>query len=147
MSDVGAKPRRWHQGVAGRLLIAFLLIVALTVAGTVLSIFRFSTLNLVLHRLVDVSLPAVKIALEIEARAIQVTGAASQLRNAEDGVALFGQTRSERNGTWNPADISLSRLDQCVCHYERRCRRNDPFIDDIGVEDVIAAVERRVVAR
>jgi signal transduction histidine kinase/CheY-like chemotaxis protein len=92
MSDVGAKPRRWHQGVAGRLLIAFLLIVALTVAGTVLSIFRFSTLNDVLHRLVDVSLPAVKIALEIEARAIQVTGAASQLRNAEDGVALFGQT-------------------------------------------------------
>ena len=92
MSGVGAKPRRWHQSVAGRLLVAFLLIVALTVAGTTLSIFRFSTLNDVLHRLVDVSLPAVKIALEIEARAVQVTGAASQLRNAEDGVALFGQT-------------------------------------------------------
>jgi heptosyltransferase I len=62
-------------------------------------------------------------------------------------VALFGPTRSERNGPWSPADISLSRIAQCVCHYERRCRRNDPCIDDIGVEEVVAAVERRVVAR
>jgi ADP-heptose:LPS heptosyltransferase len=34
-------------------------------------------------------------------------------------VALFGPTRTERNGPWSPDDISLSRFDQCVCHYER----------------------------
>jgi heptosyltransferase-1 len=62
-------------------------------------------------------------------------------------VALFGPTRSERNGPWSPADISLSRFDTCVCHYERRCRRGQPCIDDIGIDAVIAAVERRVAAR
>ena len=62
-------------------------------------------------------------------------------------VALFGPTRAERNGPWSPADISISRFDQCVCHYERRCRRTQPCIDDISVDEVLAAVERRVAAR
>jgi heptosyltransferase I len=62
-------------------------------------------------------------------------------------VALFGPTRSERNGPWSPADISISRFDQCACHYERRCRRTEPCIDDISVDEVLAAVERRVAAR
>jgi heptosyltransferase I len=62
-------------------------------------------------------------------------------------VALFGPTRAERNGPWSPADISISRIDQCGCHYERRCRRAQPCIDDISVDDVVAAVERRVAAR
>ena len=62
-------------------------------------------------------------------------------------VALFGPTRAERNGPWSPDDISLSRFDQCVCHYERRCRRDRPCIDDISVDEVIAAVERRITAR
>ena len=38
-------------------------------------------------------------------------------------------------------------FDQCVCHYERRCRRAQPCIDDISVDEVMAAVERRVAAR
>ena len=62
-------------------------------------------------------------------------------------VALFGPTRAERNGPWSPADISISRIDQCVSHYERRCRRDRPCIDDIRVDEVIAAVERRIAAR
>ena len=62
-------------------------------------------------------------------------------------VALFGPTRPERNGPWARSDISLSRVDQCVCHYERRCRRSRPCIDDISVDEVIAAVERRIAAR
>jgi heptosyltransferase-1 len=62
-------------------------------------------------------------------------------------VALFGPTRAERNGPWSPADISISRFDRCVCHYERRCRRDRPCIDDISVDDVVAAVERRVATR
>ena len=62
-------------------------------------------------------------------------------------VALFGPTRSERNGPWSPADVSISRFDRCGCHYERRCRRAHPCIDEISVEEVVAAVERRVAAR
>jgi lipopolysaccharide heptosyltransferase I len=62
-------------------------------------------------------------------------------------VALFGPTRAERNGPWSPSDISLSRADRCICHYERRCRRDHLCIDDIGVDEVVAAVDRRVAAR
>ena len=45
------------------------------------------------------------------------------------------------------ADISLTRIDQCVCHYERRCRSERTCIDDISVEEVASAVVRRVAAR
>jgi heptosyltransferase-1 len=62
-------------------------------------------------------------------------------------VALFGPTSAERNGPWAASDISISRLDGCVCHYERQCRRSQPCIDDISVDEVIAAIERRVAAR
>jgi heptosyltransferase I len=62
-------------------------------------------------------------------------------------VALFGPTRAERNGPWAPADISISRYDQCGCHYERRCRRDRPCIDDISVDEVLATIERRLAAR
>jgi heptosyltransferase I len=62
-------------------------------------------------------------------------------------VALFGPTRAERNGPWAPGDISISRFNHCVCHYERRCRRSTPCIDDITVDEVMAAVDRRVAAR
>jgi ADP-heptose:LPS heptosyltransferase len=62
-------------------------------------------------------------------------------------VALFGPTRAERNGPWSPSDISISRFDQCICHYQRRCRRGRPCIDDISIDAVVAAIERRVVAR
>jgi heptosyltransferase-1 len=62
-------------------------------------------------------------------------------------VALFGPTRSERNGPWSPHDISISHFAQCVCHYERRCRRSHPCIDDISVDEVLAAVDRRIASR
>jgi heptosyltransferase I len=59
-------------------------------------------------------------------------------------VALFGPTDPSRNGPWSADDISLSRFADCVCHYERRCRRDRPCIDDISVEDVLGAIERRL---
>jgi lipopolysaccharide heptosyltransferase I len=61
-------------------------------------------------------------------------------------VALFGPTISGRNGPWAPGDVSVSRVERCVCHYERRCRLSTPCIEDIGVEEVLAAVERRLDA-
>jgi lipopolysaccharide heptosyltransferase I len=59
-------------------------------------------------------------------------------------VALFGPTMSERNGSWVAADVAVSRYERCVCHYERRCRLSTPCIEDIGVDEVLAAVERRL---
>ena len=68
-----------------------MLIATLTVAGTAISIFRFGNLGEVLHRLIDVSLPAVKSSLGIETNATQVAITAGQLGNVEDSVALFEQ--------------------------------------------------------
>ena len=61
-------------------------------------------------------------------------------------VALFGPTRPERNGPWAAGDIVVSRVARCACVYERRCRRGDPCIDDIGVDEVVDAVARRLAA-
>jgi ADP-heptose:LPS heptosyltransferase len=59
-------------------------------------------------------------------------------------VALFGPTDPSRNGPWSPDDVSFSRFADCVCHYERRCRRARPCIEDISVEDVLGAIDRRL---
>ena len=93
-SQDAAKPaakRHWYHSVAGRLLLAFLLITMLTVVGTTISIIRFGNLGAVLHRLIDVSLPAVKSSLGIETNATQVAITAGQLGNVEDSVELFEQ--------------------------------------------------------
>ena len=59
-------------------------------------------------------------------------------------VGLFGPTLAERSGPYSRADIALSRTSRCSCRDERRCRLPQPCIDDIGVEEVVAAVERRL---
>ncbi len=59
-------------------------------------------------------------------------------------VAVFGPTDPGRNGPWAQDDVCLSRFRECVCHYERRCRRERPCIEDITVEDVLGAIERRL---
>jgi lipopolysaccharide heptosyltransferase I len=61
-------------------------------------------------------------------------------------VALFGPTYAERNGPWNPADIVVSRTEQCECLYQRECRRGSPCIDEIPVDEAVSAVVRRVEA-
>jgi ADP-heptose:LPS heptosyltransferase len=59
-------------------------------------------------------------------------------------VALFGPTLSGRNGPWSPSDITVARTEACACLYKRRCRKREPCIEDIGVEEVGAAVRRRL---
>jgi len=59
-------------------------------------------------------------------------------------VALFGPTIAERNGPWVPADVVVARTAQCVCLYQRYCRRGAPCIDEIGVDEVAAAVATRL---
>jgi lipopolysaccharide heptosyltransferase I len=61
-------------------------------------------------------------------------------------VALFGPTNPARNGPWRAADISLSRYRECICHYERRCRRDarDWCLGSITVEEVGEAIGKRL---
>jgi heptosyltransferase-1 len=61
-------------------------------------------------------------------------------------VALFGPTDPLRNGPWDPADQVLTRYGQCVCHYERRCRRDAAgwCLGSITEADVQAAVTARM---
>jgi len=59
-------------------------------------------------------------------------------------VGLYGPTWPERNGPWDPDDEVISRAGVCVCHHKRRCRRGAPCIDEIAVEDVVAAAVRRL---
>jgi lipopolysaccharide heptosyltransferase I len=59
-------------------------------------------------------------------------------------VGIYGPTRPERNGPWQPADITVSRARECECHHLRRCRRGRMCLLDISTEEVLAAVERRM---
>ena len=59
-------------------------------------------------------------------------------------VGIFGPTRPSRNGPWSPADVSVSRSDACQCHHLRQCRLQTMCLEDIPVEEVVAAVNRRL---
>jgi heptosyltransferase I len=63
-------------------------------------------------------------------------------------VGLYGPTSPERNGPWRAEDVTISRNATCVCHHQRRCRRETtaPCIDEITVADVQAAIEQRLRA-
>ncbi|HET9269882.1 MAG TPA: glycosyltransferase family 9 protein [Vicinamibacterales bacterium] len=61
-------------------------------------------------------------------------------------VALFGPTRADRNGPWDGADVVVERTAHCECLYERECRRSAQCIDEIPLDEVVAAVVRRVEA-
>jgi heptosyltransferase I len=59
-------------------------------------------------------------------------------------VGIFGPTRPSRNGPWSPADVTVSRAEVCQCHHLRRCTRDRMCLLDIEVDEVVAAVERRL---
>lgn len=60
-------------------------------------------------------------------------------------VGLYGPTWPERNGPWDPRDVVVSRATSCECHHKRRCHRAGTMcIDDISVDEVVAAVAKRL---
>ena len=59
-------------------------------------------------------------------------------------VGIFGPTRPERNGPWNPLDVTVSRAEVCQCHHRRQCRVAHWCLLDVEVDDVFSAVERRL---
>jgi signal transduction histidine kinase/DNA-binding response OmpR family regulator len=88
-SPDGATARRWHQSIAAKLLIAFGLIVALTIGASWLSLIRFNEVETVIRRTTDVSLPLVKQSLTIEARTSELVASATELGESETDLQQF----------------------------------------------------------
>jgi heptosyltransferase-1 len=61
-------------------------------------------------------------------------------------VGIYGPTRPSRNGPLSACDVTVSRDAICECHHLRRCRLARMCLLDIEVDEVLAAVERRLSA-
>jgi lipopolysaccharide heptosyltransferase I len=59
-------------------------------------------------------------------------------------VGIYGPTRPERNGPWLAEDETISRASVCQCHHVRQCKVANMCLLDVQVEEVVAAVERRL---
>jgi lipopolysaccharide heptosyltransferase I len=59
-------------------------------------------------------------------------------------VGLYGPTWPERNGPWDPNDVVISRAHVCVCHHKRQCLRGAPCINEITLDEVVAASQKRL---
>ncbi|MGA7485372.1 MAG: response regulator [Xanthobacteraceae bacterium] len=90
-SDPNPAPARrpWYRSIAGKLLLAFALIAALTVSATWLSLIRFQEIDAAMNRLTEVSLPLVKLSLGVESKAAELIVLATEVGNAEDEVQRF----------------------------------------------------------
>jgi len=61
-------------------------------------------------------------------------------------VGIYGPTRPSRNGPLAPDDATITRDAVCECHHLRRCRLSRMCLLDVGVAEVLDAVERRIEA-
>ncbi len=61
-------------------------------------------------------------------------------------VGLYGPTDPRRNGPWSSRDVAVSRFDDCRCRWRRRCRAARWCLDDVTVDEVAAAIDRRLAA-
>jgi ADP-heptose:LPS heptosyltransferase len=59
-------------------------------------------------------------------------------------VGIYGPTRPSRNGPLSPFDVTVSRAAVCQCHHLRQCRLKTMCLEDIQVDEVLAAVEKRL---
>ncbi len=59
-------------------------------------------------------------------------------------VGLFGPTVPWRNGPWEKDDEVVSRSDVCACYHKRQCSKPTPCLNDVSVNEVFAAVGRRL---
>jgi ADP-heptose:LPS heptosyltransferase len=59
-------------------------------------------------------------------------------------VALFGPTDPSRNGPFSPEDVVVRRTPACAPCYSRGCLRHAGVMDAIPLDEVRAAVERRL---
>lgn len=62
-------------------------------------------------------------------------------------VSPFGPTSAARNGPWDPADIVITKFDECECHYQRRCHVPDRWcLGRLPAPELMAAITQRLEA-
>ena len=118
--------RAWRHSIGGKLLIAFGLIAALTIGAAFLSLVRFGQIESVLRGLVDVSMPALKLSMDVQSRTADVIETAAEVGNAQNEVERFNgmSTATDRIGTlWQ----AIARLRAVVI--DDRTMRSDPGAD------------------
>ena len=90
------------------------------------------------------------LAAVLQAAAVVVSGDTGPLHLAAalgtPVVGLHGPTDARRNGPWAPRDLAVSRFAGCRCRWRRRCRAARPCLDDVTVDEVTAAIDRRLGA-
>ena len=59
-------------------------------------------------------------------------------------VGIYGPTRPSRNGPLSVSDVTVTRDATCECHHLRRCTRDRMCLEEIAVDEVIDAVDRRL---
>ncbi len=93
-AEAGNSPeasRSWYRTIAGKLLVAFILISALTVIATLVAIFQFRNIDNVISQLTEQSLPAVKHSFAVESNAKAIAAAGAQLASATNDVQHFNR--------------------------------------------------------
>jgi heptosyltransferase-1 len=61
-------------------------------------------------------------------------------------VSLFGPTDPVRNGPFSAEDVTVSRHEDCECHYDRRCHATVWCLGEVPMAEVCAAVQQRLAA-
>jgi phosphoglycerate-specific signal transduction histidine kinase len=91
MNNVETKraDRRWYQSIAGKLISAFVLVAALTVAATLVALLQFGNIDAVMIRLTESSLPRVKHSLAVETNAKAISASGAQLAAATSETQRF----------------------------------------------------------
>ena len=59
-------------------------------------------------------------------------------------VGIYGPTDPARNGPWSQDDVCVSRFAACGCHHLRKCTQAQWCLEDVQVDEVARAVERRM---
>jgi hypothetical protein len=129
----GATARRpWYRSIAGKLLIAFALIAALTVSATWVSLIRFNQIESVMNRLTEVSLPLVQLSLGVESKTAELAVLASEVGKAENETQRF--ERMERlSGEMGQLWERLSRL-QSIIPEEATAARLQELVAEISTK-------------
>ena len=101
--------RSWRRTIAAKLLVAFIVIAALTAIAAMVAVLQFGRIEAAMGKLTEESLPEVKFALAVETNARAIAAAGAQLAGANTEVQRFGRMNdaTERIGQlWS----ALSRL-------------------------------------
>ena len=61
-------------------------------------------------------------------------------------VSIFGPTDPDRNGPFDPADLTVSRFPACRCHYRRRCHEHNWCLAGIPASEVTEAIRQRLAS-